>query len=1468
MRHHEFWCARIGTELPLHLRKAAQDSIQRVALQLVDLSIDTEKSDATYDLMTLLSVMRRCADALKRERDRGERNREVFARALTEQDQRNALLAILESTPATSSRKDRRATTRWMDEQAIFSRDAVSLQEAQQDLQVLATFLARLLVHNEVEGVAIQTQTANTGLGFELATGTIQSIAADRAEPWPLRVALTQLLGALGHALTAFHADCAQALLSFSTRHHDDPWFVAEALALYVQHFSDADEREPLLRSILYSADPAPDHRFLRARAVWLCARFSQWQLLADLPSTETSEHVRIERVRAIAASAQKSDEAAALLKSLILGENSERSQVVRAAGAIALFPLKLHEGHTALVQENLTTIGTLLAEPVHEGNDENYWLHDTVVEAILSIRDDIMEQEGLLLVYRRALRSIILQLICLQETNERPTPSMELRLRLGVLLNWLEMAEYPHVLRARHELSVWIEGCGPSAQKRFREGPVSSLDEQKLHSVLIDLASDNEDLGARVRPQGGYTVYKGNYHKFAPWRLFHELRHPAGDKRQAFNHFTDHFPRGDVIAISSRGSEVTATRVPGRRVSSAITLDWGCELPLPAHMVVAATRGDVRLLTPLESVHIKTVGHNWLNSQRNYVRLARARTRCLSNGRRNAAAEFDAILEDAGFFVHRERFFEHLQSPSVVSLFGAGLTGYALWRFAEQFSTISVEHASTWNFLQTHEFLQWAEKLWQPTHTGLPQLAVVAVGMSAYAVARNIYMLQRISRIRRRQNLVIGGWGSRGKSGTERLKAGLFHGLGYRVASKATGTEATFILSVPGTSPVEVPLFRPQNKASIWEQERFLSLADGLSAQVVLWECMALNPDYVQVLQRDWMRDDISTITNTYPDHENIQGPSGRDVAEVISLFLPKNAQAITTEQHMTPVLRAKAKERKTQLHVCAPSSWRLLPADLMARIPYDEHPRNVALVVQLARQLDIPTDVALRSMADHVVPDVGVLKEYGPATWNTRTLTFINGMAANERAGLMSNWQRMALGTVQPLSGWSQRVVFMVNNRADRLSRQAAFSYLCAAELIADQFVVVGTNVAAFYAQVEAHLRDTVGPELVRLGRSSPLRLVEEISRRLRRLEVTHVEAIELLKRQDRLVPEEPWIAQQNSIAELASLLAEENVTAQPSTGLRQFLLELAWLSAVREEALCTEGLGSKKNPTQLFVESDASIRVDDSRAQRHRGGDDSAFNNKLPADSAISTDSPGVEQTPDRGGLPGLNIEETVDTFLMLWRGRFVILPSADHGANAVTRTILDHAPDKSMTRVFAIQNIKGIGLDVLYEWIATHGIVDVIAQLKTADEPTRCRELISTLSVGGGFMGAALIAETLRDEVLMGRLNTQGLGQEAKHLLSAAEASLQSFNATSAAHGRKSSILTGFATWALEAIENILDFMDGVWRAKRMDRLYNELMARRVSPQRAAEIARDVNARQKGGWLLRLRQKKVPSKLFNA
>src|ERR1043166_1576839 len=239
-----------------------------------------------------------------------------------------------------------------------------------------------------------------------------------------------------------------------------------------------------------------------------------------------------------------------------------------------------------------------------------------------------------------------------------------------------------------------------------------------------------------------------------------------------------------------------------------------------------------------------------------------------------------------------------------------------------------------------------------------IAELAVFTFVFAALFFGIHLFFNFRMKYWRKRIPLVVGGWGTRGKSGTERLKAALFNAVGLGVVSKTTGCEAMFLQAYPYGPMKEMFLFRPYDKATIWEQTNVVRIAGRLKTDVMLWECMGLTPAYVRILQRCWMKDDFSTITNTYPDHEDLQGPAGINIPEVIGCFIPEKSHLLTSEETMLPILNTEAELRKTSLQ---PITWLeagLIPQDILQRFPYEEHPYNIALVAGLAEKLGIDRD------------------------------------------------------------------------------------------------------------------------------------------------------------------------------------------------------------------------------------------------------------------------------------------------------------------------------------------------------------------------------------------------------------------------------------------------------------------------------------------------------------------------------
>ena len=64
-----------------------------------------------------------------------------------------------------------------------------------------------------------------------------------------------------------------------------------------------------------------------------------------------------------------------------------------------------------------------------------------------------------------------------------------------------------------------------------------------------------------------------------------------------------------------------------------------------------------------------------------------------------------------------------------------------------------------------------------------------------------------------------------------------------------------------------------------------------------------------------------------------------------------------------------------------------------------YDEHPQNIALSLELAKEFELDRDYALREMIRGVKPDIGVLRTYPEFKWESGSLEFSNGFSANEK-------------------------------------------------------------------------------------------------------------------------------------------------------------------------------------------------------------------------------------------------------------------------------------------------------------------------------------------------------------------------------------------------------------------------------------------------------------------------------------
>ncbi|MEZ4437055.1 MAG: capsule biosynthesis protein CapB [bacterium] len=967
---------------------------------------------------------------------------------------------------------------------------------------------------------------------------------------------------------------------------------------------------------------------------------------------------------------------------------------------------------------------------------------------------------------------------------------------------------------------------------------------------VLADLSRRDLGLAARLHDRR-ITLWRGDRKRRRLWRVLHELRHPAPTKRHGQWHTVGRAPRGELRAPPGRMDEVVPTTVPGERVHVRSEGGWGRHLPtvddllsllgLRARPIHIFSDFGITTVSPPDGALARLRARLALSWR--YAALAELRLEALAADEPERRRRFVTALRDRyGFQLHFEPYDAEMPVPARVSALFAPGPGRTLRAAAGglplaplaliDFDLLDDLLADSAAFL-----VSWAEG-------GQPALALFLGAAITWFVGRGRYRRWRIERARDRVPLSIGGWGTRGKSGTERLKAALFHGLGYDVFVKTTGCEAMMMHSVPGRLPLEIFIHRPYDKATIWEQRDMLELAARMDAEVFLWECMALNPRYVSLLQHEWMHDDYATLTNAYPDHEDIQGPAGEDVARVIAEFVPRDAALFTSEEEFLPLFVESARRRNTRLRVADPLDADLLPQDLLALFPYDEHPRNINLVSRLAEALGVDPILAMHTMAQNVVPDLGVLKRFPPVRLRGRTLTFINGMSANERQGFLANWRRTGLERV-PHDDPARAVATVVNNRADRVPRSQIFARLLVEDVAADRHLLIGTNLGGLRGYIEtalderlAHVTLVDPDERGSDGHRARRRLDAELDRLRLPLATTDALAARLRVLLNGIERQPDPAALDAALDAAARWLTPADLgdRIDPAAIEQAITADTAWRHAL-DRLFDGPHTAEPHDPPEVI----GAASTDDARAAADRLLTELTTRARLEAllDAAVA----------------GKTTLDALDTrfraafrTLFLWRVIAVDDPvsTGDQVVDALARAL----PPGCDASVMGIQNIKGTGLDFVYRWVAVEAVATRLAKLDDPDEARRIDALRALAELGDlGVLGAGTARARLAARA------EHALSAEERGALDYARRRVEDRYARLVSALEQSTERSGLARLA-DRLEDLVDFIDALRRTRKARRLVDDLVAGRISHDQAALEMRALNARGKGGWLAKL------------
>ena len=301
---------------------------------------------------------------------------------------------------------------------------------------------------------------------------------------------------------------------------------------------------------------------------------------------------------------------------------------------------------------------------------------------------------------------------------------------------------------------------------------------------------------------------------------------------------------------------------------------------------------------------------------------------------------------------------------------------------------------------------------------------------------------------------------GTRGKSSVTRLIAAGLRAGGKHTFAKTTGT-APRVIDANGVDRIIHRLRRP----SIGEQVRLLKYFASEKPDVVVMECMAVQPQYQWISEHQMVKSQIGVITNARPDHLDEMGPTEVDVVKSLCNSIPVEGTIVTAEDKHKDILQSVAKRNRSEILF---SEEKSITDGELNKFTYIEHPQNIAIALDVCHKMGVSRRVALSGMHS-VQPDLGAL-----VVWKllgTRgALQFVNGMAANDPVSTLQIW-KFVIDRYPTNSGTA---VFF-NSRDDRPLRTKQMLELTFEEIKPEYFIIRGDKIEPKVKRLMHHSPDT---------------------------------------------------------------------------------------------------------------------------------------------------------------------------------------------------------------------------------------------------------------------------------------------------------------------------------------------------------------------------------------------------------
>ncbi|MDQ0254443.1 poly-gamma-glutamate synthase PgsB/CapB [Evansella vedderi] len=289
---------------------------------------------------------------------------------------------------------------------------------------------------------------------------------------------------------------------------------------------------------------------------------------------------------------------------------------------------------------------------------------------------------------------------------------------------------------------------------------------------------------------------------------------------------------------------------------------------------------------------------------------------------------------------------------------------------------------------------------------------------------------------------------GIRGKSTVTRLITGILKEAGKKVVGKTTGTSARMIY---WDTPEEKPIERGLQGPNISEQKRVMNEVVQRGADSLVTECMAVNPEYQQVFEDEFVQANITVITNVIEDHLDLMGPSLDDIAEALSGTIPYNGHLIISDSPYNESFMSIAEKRNTKVIIADEAQ---IDEEYLKKFPYMIFPQNAALALAVAHVLEIDEETALQGMLN-AQPDPGAMRVHQFGPYHSPTY-FFNGFAANDPTSTLNIWKR-----INTLDYPTDHATVIMNCRNDRVDRTIQFAKDVLPYMNVKNLVVMGKSV-----------------------------------------------------------------------------------------------------------------------------------------------------------------------------------------------------------------------------------------------------------------------------------------------------------------------------------------------------------------------------------------------------------------------